>query len=92
MENKRLQAELDKVKSEKLELEKDLGQKNITIQMQTERTLQLNAEIEHLRNDLQRRQDVDKQIQTANEIIQKLNESKGKLQKDLETASDYLLE
>ena len=60
MENKRLQAELDKVKSEKLELEKDLGQKNITIQMQTERTLQLNAEIEHLRNDLQRRQDVDK--------------------------------
>lgn len=39
MENKRLQQELDKVKAERLELEKDLGQKNITIQMQTERTL-----------------------------------------------------
>jgi hypothetical protein len=31
MENRRLQSELDKVKNERLELEKDLGQKNITI-------------------------------------------------------------
>jgi hypothetical protein len=45
---------LDRIKAEKGELEKDLGQKNLTIQMQTERTLQLNAEIAQLRNELQR--------------------------------------
>lgn len=39
MENKRLQDELDAVKLHKYELEKDLGQKNITIQILTERNL-----------------------------------------------------
>eukprot|EP00347_Sterkiella_histriomuscorum_P019812 403340205 len=92
MENKRLQSELDKVKMERYELEKDLGQKNITIQMQTERNLQLTAEIEALRQELQRKEDVERQLQTANDIIGKLSESKAKIQRDLETASDYLLE
>jgi hypothetical protein len=41
---------------------------------------------------LHRLQDVDRQLHTANEIIAKLNEQKARLQKDLETASDYLLE
>jgi hypothetical protein len=31
-------------------------------------------------------------LATANEIIQKINDSKERGQKDLETASDYLLE
>ncbi len=33
LENKRLQSDIDRLKQDKSELEKDLGQKNLTIQM-----------------------------------------------------------
>lgn len=92
MENRRLQEELDKTKSEKGQLERDLGQKNLTIQMQTQKTLELTSTIERLTYELQRLQDVDRQKETASQIVAKLNEQKARLQKDLETASDYLLE
>ena len=52
MENRRLQEELDKVKAEKGQLERDLGQKNLTIQMQTQKTLELNSTIERLTYEL----------------------------------------
>ena len=45
-----------------------------------------------LREQLKRKEDVEKQLATANEIIGKISEAKARGQKDLETASDYLLE
>lgn len=60
--------------------------------MQTQVILQHQAEKEALKIELQRREDVERQLNLANEIIGKLSESKAKIQRDLETASDYLLE
>lgn len=60
--------------------------------MQTQVILQHSAEIQALKIELQRREDVERQLNLANEIIGKLSESKSKIQRDLETASDYLLE
>ena len=42
-ENKRLEDELNKIRHEKAELERDVGQKSITIQILTERNLHLSA-------------------------------------------------
>ncbi len=91
-EQKKLQAELDKTRADKLELEKDVGQKTIMIQILTETNLQLNGTISQQQDELRRREDVERQLVAANEVISKLNESKARCQKDLETASDYLLE
>ena len=78
MENKRLQEELNKVKEEKLTLEKDLGQKNITIQILTETNLSLHAEILEMKQELKRKEDVEKQLEAADGIITKLSESKNR--------------
>jgi chromosome segregation ATPase len=91
-ENKRLVAELERARVERLELEKELGQRSVTVQVLTERALQLSSEVTALRAQLARTEDVERQLATANQIVQKLNDTKAKLQKDLETASDYLLE
>jgi esterase/lipase len=69
-----------------------LGQKNITIQILTERNLQLSAQILSLKQEVQRLHDVEKQLSVANDVISSLTESKLRIQKDLEVASDYLLE
>lgn len=69
-----------------------MGQKNLTIQILTETNLHLKSELLSMHEELKRKEDVEKQLASANEMIQKLNESKGRCQKDLETASDYLLE
>ncbi len=69
-----------------------MGQKNITIQILTERNLQLSAQILSLKQEVQRLHDVEKQLSVANDVISSLTESKLRIQKDLEVASDYLLE
>mmetsp|Transcript_29553 Transcript_29553/g.28749 ORF Transcript_29553/g.28749 Transcript_29553/m.28749 type:complete len:87 (-) Transcript_29553:638-898(-) len=61
-ENKKLQDELDRVKTEKLQLEKDLGQKHLTIQILTESALSMKSEILSLKEELRRREDVEKQL------------------------------
>jgi hypothetical protein len=76
LENKRLQEELNTVKHEKQELEKDIASKNITIQVLTEKNLHLNGEIMEMNQEIKRNTDIERQLAIANEKIQKLTESK----------------
>lgn len=60
--------------------------------MQTEANLQLNSTVLELKTRLQKKEDVEKNLAQANEAIKALQKANTKNQKDLEIASDYLLD
>lgn len=78
-ENKKLQEELERVKADKLKLENEVGQKDLTLRILTERNLSLSSEVLQHKAELERRKDVDSQLYTANEIIFKITESKQRV-------------
>lgn len=56
------------------------------------KNLELQQQIESLKISLAEKEDIEKELEEAKDLIAKLQEAKERLQKELETASDYLLE
>ena len=73
-------------------LKRELGERDATIRSLDSINLQYKNEIMRLEQELKIRIDVEMQLRDARAEIRLLIEQKDKLKKDLDTASDYLLE
>eukprot|EP00347_Sterkiella_histriomuscorum_P004714 403359390 len=83
-ENKRLRDELHRAQGL-------INEKDFKIQSLTETNLQCLAKIREQEQILRLKADVEDQLLQANRLIDSLTEQKRKLQKELETASDYII-
>lgn len=88
----KLISDIGKLQNEVEKLHADLNQRNQTIRSLESVNLQLRNEIMRLEGELKVRIDVERQLREANIQIQILIEQKDKLKRDLDTASDYVLE
>ena len=62
------------------------------IKMQAQSNLELNSTILELKETIRQKEDVEDQIEMARKQVQNVDEQKLKMQQELETASDYILE
>ena len=62
------------------------------IKRYTQTTLQLDARILELDNELKRYQDIEDQLRMARDYISSLEAQKDELQQELTTASAYIIE
>ena len=62
------------------------------IKRYTQTTLQLDARILELENELKRYQDIEDQLRMARDYISSLEAQKDELQQELTTASAYIIE
>jgi len=69
-----------------------IAERDATIRTLDSVNLSLKNEILRLEAELKVRIDIEIQLKSANDEISKLSAQKDKLKKDLDTASDYLLE
>lgn len=88
----KLISDIGRLQNEVEKLHADLNQRNQTIRSLESVNLQLRNEIMRLEGELKVRIDVERQLREANIQIQILIEQKDKLKRDLDTASDYVLE
>jgi len=72
--------------------ERVINEKDNTIKELTAKNLEMQQRINSLESMLSVKDDLENKLNLANQLIEKLHESKEKLQRELETASDYLLE
>ena len=79
-------------RSEIDQLMRDVAERDATIRSVDSINLQYKNEIMRLEQELKIRIDIEIQLRAANDEISKLVSQKNKLKKDLDTASDYLLE
>lgn len=85
----RQQQEINDIKAD---MYAQVTERDQTIRSLDSINLQYKNEIMRLEQELKIRIDVEVQLRSANEEIRALTEQKAKLQSDLDTASDYLLE
>ena len=84
--------EKKKVEDENLALQRVINDKDNTIKVMTEKNLEMANKINSLEALVAVKDDLAQKLDFANQLIEKLHDSKEKMQKELETASDYLLE
>ncbi len=72
--------------------ERTINEKDNTIKELTAKNLEMMQQINSLESIAAVKEDLESQLNLAHQLIEKLQESKEKLQRELETASDYLLE
>lgn len=72
--------------------EKLINDKEKTIKIMTAKNLEMSQRINSLEAIAAIKDDLSDKLELANQLIEKLHESKDRMQRELETASDYLLE
>lgn len=81
-----------RVEDELLVKERIISEKDTTIKELTAKNLEMQQKINALEAIAAIKEDLVQKMNLAQELIEKITEAKEKLQKELETASDYLLE
>jgi hypothetical protein len=81
-----------RLEDELLLRERIINEKDNTIKILTEKNLEMQQKINALEALVAVKDDISEKLHMANQLIEKLQDAKEKLQRELETASDYLLE
>ena len=81
-----------KVEDDNIAKEKTIAEKQQIINTMTQKNLEMQQRINSLEAIAAIKDDLSRSLDEANKLIEKLHASKEKMQKELETASDYLLE
>ena len=89
---KDLMAAKKRLEDELLLRERIINEKDNTIKILTEKNLEMQQKINALEALVAVKDDISEKLHMANQLIEKLQDAKEKLQRELETASDYLLE
>lgn len=72
--------------------DRTINDKDTTIKELSSKHLELQQRMNALETELAVKDDIERKLNLANDLITKITEAKEKMQKELETASDYLLE
>ena len=81
-----------RLEDELLLRERIINEKDNTIKILTEKNLEMQQKINAREALVAVKDDISEKLHMANQLIEKLQDAKEKLQRELETASDYLLE
>ncbi|CDW87552.1 gas2 domain containing protein [Stylonychia lemnae] len=87
-----LMAHRKRVEDELLAKERIINEKDTMIKELTSKNLEMQQQINALESEVAVKNDLQNKLALAQELIEKISDAKERLQKELETASDYLLE